>query len=320
MIVLAFYDLINDDYVKSSVAFLVGWTGIIQSHVLSTELVLGFSLLFCIINFQSIINKQRIKSLLVSVIAVLTVNASFIIPFLDYSFRNKCNITQSWRGGSIQKHGAFVQQLFYLLPKSNGISSTMAQGMDNDMPLTVGVSLMIGLIIAVIVCFTKGINSNSLRLFCGLSLLSLFMSTIYFPWDAICKIGALRRFVVNIQFSWRFLEIALVFIVMSVGNMIRIMTWKNTNKYIRLLVVALLVSLSVISASFYMVSIPNSQIEKDFNSEQEIDSSRWDEYLLVDAENTNQTGTYDATNVNLTSYKKDISKFNSSIHHKKMVV
>ena len=305
VVVLAFNYLINDNYIDSTIAFVIGWTGIIQSHVLSTELVLGFSVLFCIIQLRSIFCINRVISLSVSAFAVLTVNASFLIPFLDYSIQNECNITQRWRGGSIQDHGLYVRQLFNLFPQSKGISSIIAQGIENDMPLTVGVSLIIGLMIAIMVCLSTGRNNTELKLFCALAVLSLFMSTVYFPWDSICKIGALRRFIVNIQFSWRFLEIALVFIVLSMGETFRHFGQEiKKNSYLKVMILSLSF-VSIVSASYYMACIPSLQDKKDYSNANEIDSSRWDEYLPVGAENIKRTCDYYANNTQVTNYKKE---------------
>lgn len=61
-----------------------GYTGLIQTHVLTTMLTVTFSILFCLLTFRNIRRLDRLKAVFGAAGITVLLNAGFIVPFADY--------------------------------------------------------------------------------------------------------------------------------------------------------------------------------------------------------------------------------------------
>lgn len=126
----------------------------------------------------------------------------------------------------IMHHGFFPDskvipaQLFNIFDSSDAyhVSKKYDEGMKDDMNLSLGLLCNIGLIISLGYCFKYKNKNDSLNKFIKtlvvISVVSIIMATSLFPWEVLAeRFEIIKSFCSTLQFSWRFLEIATLCIV-----------------------------------------------------------------------------------------------------------
>ncbi len=232
---------------------ILGLSGILESHMLSLEMMAWFVLIFIIVYIKKTI--MLIKPLVISAIIFMLLNAFFIVPFLDtYSQPLIINSVES--SENINVHGAYFPQLFSIFMTGNsGNFGDTAQG---EMPLTLGLTLIIGIILfLIVVAYNKTwIKTNAdkkrykLALLCfAFALLSLYISSIYFPWQELSNHeNAIIKLFTAVQYPWRFLTYASAFMVFITVYSIKVIV-ENTSAqvpYLKKTLVLILAFFSVI--------------------------------------------------------------------------
>ena len=71
--------------------FVIGFTGVLQTHILTCELSIFMVFLLLVTSPKKTFVKRRILSLLVSAGCVFIANLSYIIPFLDIALSRSLN-------------------------------------------------------------------------------------------------------------------------------------------------------------------------------------------------------------------------------------
>lgn len=233
MILCGFYliftensQVLSSKWWKYSVLIALGLTGVIQSHVLSCEMIAIFIFLVCIILFKKVFTRQIFLPLLSAAALAILMNVGFLVPFLHY-FDETIYINSTEWGAhisySIQNKGMFPTQLLSLLHKANGGSWQSDAGINNEASYAIGFTLVSGILLFLylITCFhrEKMRKHKNYRPACtcfGLGMLSLFMSTCYFPWDALSSLSSVTaKLIVSLEFPWRFLSIGTILLVFS---------------------------------------------------------------------------------------------------------
>ena len=67
---------------------VIGMTGLIQTHILTTEMTVFCMALVCIVFYRTTFRKNTLLVYLISIACVIVLNLSFLVPFLDY-YRNE---------------------------------------------------------------------------------------------------------------------------------------------------------------------------------------------------------------------------------------
>ena len=78
-------DVKDKDYGRSFIPLTIGFTGLIQSHLLTCELVGGFTILLCLILWKKVFRKETFLVLAKTVVYSVLLSAWFLVPFLDLS-------------------------------------------------------------------------------------------------------------------------------------------------------------------------------------------------------------------------------------------
>lgn len=249
---------------NSAIIYLViGLSGIIQSHILSIEMVALFVLIIGIIYIKKFINLRILISSIVTLILTILINLWFIVPFLEF-MNEQIEINQSVSNSeaSIQSAGLFLGQL--LMPFQNilGISNIVSAGVYKEFVLSTGIALIIGFILFIYFCIKNKKKVLKEEKIIGiLGIFSLFLTTIYFPYDKLCQ-TFLKKMVLSIQFPWRFLGISAIILVLSIGYLITKYYKKDSLKLI-------LILLTFINAGLLMqeVRFNNPNIFKNYNGD-----------------------------------------------------
>lgn len=191
-----------------------GLTGLIESHVLSCELSAIFIVIMCLVNYKKTFMLKRFIALAKAAVLTLLVNMAFILPFLD-SMQMNIRVNNE-PVNQIQVHGTYLQQVFSGFQVSLGDSH---RGMNNEMPLSLGIALVLGIIIF-LVCY--GIRnerqmekSSEIKVgnICMIfTIASIILSLRFFPWDSLENLNmSLAKVLCIVQFPWRYLSMATIF-------------------------------------------------------------------------------------------------------------
>ena len=92
---------------------MIGYTGVIESHIISTELVAMATVLTCLVLFKRTFKLKRFLNLLKTASASIAVNMYFILPFLD-SMKNENVVITKWKDidCAMQANGIHLADLF----------------------------------------------------------------------------------------------------------------------------------------------------------------------------------------------------------------
>lgn len=199
----------------------LGFSGLIQCHVINTFIVFVFTLLVCVIKIKTTLRKEVLLQFIKAVVSTVAVNLWFLLPFLDFlRFDYKMSAMGTHTRGRFAANGTFLSQLISFFPHAEGasISAGMEWGIDTpgvEMSYTLGGGIMLALVLYVIYGFYHKKEGSRLRrvsgMTMGICILSLYMTTIWFPWDFLQQRSDLIAWITgSIQFPWRFLNIASV--------------------------------------------------------------------------------------------------------------
>lgn len=250
---------------KPVILTAIGLTGIINSHILTCEMVALFVLLTCIVFIKKIFRRQTFFQLFLTVIFTLLLNVGFLVPFLDYYLTEEFIINSSqWQTGNVQNLGLYFAQIFSVFQNGVGGSFATPSGMVNEFCPGLGLPLIIGLFVSGYFLFTVTKEERKERYYpvalcCFLyGVLCIFMSSMHFPWSALEDMGAFGRALVSsIQFPWRFISLATLFITIGSCFILKRLLAKGfdgdvvSNSLILPYVVVILSATSLISTGWY---------------------------------------------------------------------
>lgn len=210
LVMWGLYELILGDSGKWYLAAL-GFTGVMQCHILTTELSVVFGAAFGLMYIRKLKEKGRIPALLLAGGSTVLMNVGLVLPLLQhtaYPFKVfSVESTLSWWTVTLPK-------LFDLLLSNP--TQRMYAGLENsgEMPCTIGFVLLLGILAfgySWVMNPEKQKEDVSFRRYKTafvLAVIGIYASTSYFPWDRVQSIGILNRLVSTVQFSWRCLAIS----------------------------------------------------------------------------------------------------------------
>lgn len=221
LLLLGMWEILFEDDRRWPLAALA-FTFIFQSHLLTTEIAVMFTVPVCLIFFGRLWReKKRLLHLAEAAVLCLFLNLITLIPMLRF-FEEPLEIF----GGQnvyLPDRTVYLNQLFSSFIMNTGGNEPLGS-IAQEMPLTVGTIPGILLILfAVVRCCMEGkrqsaadMSGYSERLVkmgtaaACLSAAALFLTLWVIPWNWFMQFPLLRRIFTTIQFLWRFLMIAAV--------------------------------------------------------------------------------------------------------------
>lgn len=224
LLVWGFYKIYTEDperkgYLWNWVIPVLGFSGVIQSHNLTCEMVGFFVILLCLILWKKTFRKRTFLVLCYTVVMTIIINAWYLVPLLDlmsadsYYFGNNANVL-------IQDRGILLAQIFYTL-QAGGVSSRYVEnGMIGAEPIGLGAALlicqMLWLMVRKAACGKNQTVEEQRERSAGdtgfvLLVIALFMSTRYFPWNYLSVHSrVLASLIGSLQFPTRMTTIVTV--------------------------------------------------------------------------------------------------------------
>lgn len=213
--ILIFTEASKKNWLKYAILTALGLTGLIQSHVLSCEMAALVILPVCLILFKRVCRRYTFASLAFAAMLSVLLNLGFLVPFLDYYNTNLYITSDQWTGNNLdrfQELGLFPIQLFTLFGNGSGTTLETNSGIAHECTVSMGIFFLFGLLLFLylLLCHYKECRSQRLffpACFCtAAGCLLIYMSTCYFPWNAIASRGGFcETLVKSLQFPWRLL-------------------------------------------------------------------------------------------------------------------
>lgn len=200
-----------------------GYAGLIQTHVLTCEITVFLTVVMCIVFVKKIFHKETFLELCKGAGAAVILSLWFLIPFLDYFFREDLHVRHVG-ARRIQNAGLYPAQLAFHYWKIGSNSIGGEWGMKDSYPMGIGLVLVIAFVVFAILWFSgkwRG-KEKSIALVGKASVvfggMLMLMSLEAFPWDKIQSLnGVFEALVGSLEFPHRFLGWATVFLVCAFG-------------------------------------------------------------------------------------------------------
>jgi len=194
---------------------VIGLTGMLRSHVLSTCIALLFVLIIALIHIKQYKCKYAwIQTALVFASLVLF-NLNYLYTMYRYT---TCGIylLNPLEGQMIQSKGIHLAQLFMCFYQAGGSHEFGTTGIIDAVPVGLGVSLFAGALVFLYLLFVYGdmyerkVKTNGYKAF-FVGLAACYLGALCFPWDRIFKLGnGMANIISMMQEPWHFLQIGLI--------------------------------------------------------------------------------------------------------------
>lgn len=266
LVFLGLYLLLEtEEKKKGCICMAIGYTLLLQTHLLSFEMAVVCSAIYCLLHWKKFMKHHL--TLIATAGMTILINLGFLVPMLDYTLTQEMSMfaNQISESHGLQAGGLFLPQLFGMFAGQGEISNTVIDGVRQDMLLSMGLPFLLILLLWVAESWIYG---RSLREKIGeavwreqacvffMMVLTLLMTCYFFPWSIIEEIPFIGGALTPYQFPWRFLGIGSAWGIMVAGYV-----WKNlksiAGRGIRTAVFVGIVFLSFINVT-YLTNFINS--------------------------------------------------------------
>lgn len=216
-------DCTDEKYASAWVPLTAGYCGLICSHILSCELMGGFSVLLCLVMWKKTFRKRTFLLLFKAVFLAVIINLWFLVPFGDYMFCGDY-VLHHTSARTIQNRGLYPAHLLFTFFRRGGNSMFGDMGMVETEPIGVGISLFIALAGFLVYVWTNKGSEKTVKsrktgaVAAGIAVVAMVFSLQVFPWDRLQGMNRIFGMLIsNIQFPSRFLGAATVALTMVAG-------------------------------------------------------------------------------------------------------
>lgn len=209
----------------------LGMTGILLSHILSFFMTVILLILFCIIMWRITCKKETLFALMLAAGKTILLSAGFLIPFCHYMFGLR----------------TFLQTYPATQMRSDGVDYV------RDVAYGPGPALTILFLAALVYAIklvrikstkqTVSFNKVSIRFFVitlTFAVLTLLLAEKHFPWDKLALRVPLMHYFTIVQFPWRWVAFAALFLSILAGILLTVVTQKASKRllsYVRLVAI-----------------------------------------------------------------------------------
>lgn len=254
LIALGFYYAYKEDdgsenYGKKIIAPVIGFSGLIQTHILSCLMVALFGMAFVLIKWRSTFRKNRLIYLGKIAGFTILINLWFIIPFLRF-MKEPLNVTKAEdMVADIQSYGLSIPEL--VSQNSSGhfwynFAFYTSLSQRNTMSPGNGIIVLLLLFVLLLCLKRLGKKTGTISLMAFFTVAALWLSSNLFPYSALNKIWPWAAVMLTkVQFPYRYLTMAILF-----GSIFAMLFYdKFVKKYKKNLVIVLTCFVLLIASS-----------------------------------------------------------------------
>lgn len=241
LIIAGTYHVVCGDRKKWTM-LVIGMTGTINSHILSSILYAGIVFFTGIVCIKNISGEKRYIEILKAVMLTIGLNLFFIIPFILYYFNNELMLDAL--NVDYESFTVNISHLFGILDYYSGYRT-------RDYSLRLPVIFLLG--VGILYVFTKKSCNKCMKGYLFLAIVLLILATNIFPYQYAKKIGIIHKLFSFIQFPYRFIGPAVGIIIM-IGT-IGLIEMVEVKEYFKVSVVAL-IAIAVVDTSLWNLDLP----------------------------------------------------------------
>lgn len=208
--------IIKNEKNKNYLFLIIGASGLIVSHLLSSMITAIFSLIFLICNIQVLKDKEVLKKLIISICSILLITSYYWIPMIETSVKSEYEVYEENKMSTVESVN------FHRLGFKKLLSSK-----NNFQIHELGIATII--LVTVSIFKFKKIKKEDKKIytiFLIFGIISVILSTKIINWEKLPK-----QFLI-IQFPWRMLEFSTYFLSVASGigviNIFKNIKWKDT--------------------------------------------------------------------------------------------
>ncbi len=297
-------------YKKNAFLLAVGMSGLITSHILSTEMACFVLIIVCLVLFHKTIRKNTIRIYIMSMVQTILITFYFLVPFIDYYTSMNVNINNTVENVKrIQDKGVYILQYFSFWQNIYGQGGTEVK---ERFQMTPGVILMVTLFIGIVLWY-RGKAKRKMKVLIFLSIVMLLMASDMFPWDFAAQHFAMGNLLAQVQFPWRYLGIAVVFMTLLLGELLVIVP-KHEIISLRIPISwnMFVAAICIFTICFFSSSYCNGVGVSDYNYDTvELDNKKLmgAEYLLVETNRNLTSNDIISTNINSLNLIKRVGNY-----------
>ena len=207
-------DMEKKEYRHSWLLPVLGFSGIIQSHVLSCEIAGVFTILLCLLCIRKVFRKRTFLELVKVVVGTVLANIWFLLPMLDMMLADQYRYSNN-SGVYIQNRGILGAQIFFTMQNAGSNSRFQELGMVDTEPIYIGVAVLLGVIVYFAIRNREKeqdpAHDKAAKVAFILGCVAIAVSTYYFPWNALKEANSLLELLTTmIQFPTRLTTIAAI--------------------------------------------------------------------------------------------------------------
>ena len=235
LVFLGLYNLFEQNKEKHYY-IAIGAVGLMLSHTVTTLYTALFCILYVLFNIKKLKNKEIIKKCVINIIFILLINIIFWLPLLEAAKSADYTIMSDSLMRTNGNYAASNIISFYQLFKD--------KGEENGTTFLLGMPTIITIALTLIAIKKVDVKYKSFYLINIIfSLISLFMSSRFFPWKIMPNI------ICKLQYPWRMMGYFNFFISFVCGINLYIIL-KNIVKKdtMRTAIIMLFVAISIISS------------------------------------------------------------------------
>lgn len=197
---------------------VLGFSGIIQSHVLSCEIAGAFTILLCLLCIRKVFRKRTFLELVKVVVGTVLANIWFLLPMLDMMLADQYRYSNN-SGTYIQDRGILGAQIFFTMQNAGSNSRFQELGMVDTEPIYIGIAALLGVIVYFAIRNREKeqdpAHDKAAKVAFILGCVAIAVSTYYFPWNALKEVNSMLELLTTmIQFPTRLTTIAAIAMTM----------------------------------------------------------------------------------------------------------
>ena len=224
IVAAAVYKIYTDDisnvkeYRKNALLLAIGMSGLIGTHILSTEMIVVMMVLVCVSLFKLTFRKETVRVYLSAILETCVLSAYFIVPFLDYTINvpSKVSVIVARGESGIQNLGMTISEYFSFFRHIQHGNIDIA---NQRMLLTPGIILTVTFIAAIILWINNRGNAT-MKLLVVYACLTIIISLNIFPWDYLASHYRLGNLLAQVQFPWRYISILTIILTVLLGGLL----------------------------------------------------------------------------------------------------
>ena len=250
-------DVRSKNYKTVWIPLMLGYAGVLQSHLLTCIIVGFLTVVLCVIAIRKILVKETFWELAKGASGAIALSLWYLVPFLDYYLTQDVHI-KNLTARTIQFRGLVPAQLLFHFWRQGSMTPMGDNGMQYSYPVGVGFVLTAGLVLFLILWFyafpglkgEKGVLRYA-KTSALLTLLLLCMSLNVFPWDRLQGLSELTApFISSLEFPSRVIGVATALLMLPIGFSLWYFQKTEQKKYISLCIWVAVIGLA--TSTVYM--------------------------------------------------------------------